>query len=144
MKLIINTDGASRGNPGEASIGVVIQDDSRNILKKISEYLGSNLTNNEAEYQAVITSLKEAKKVVGKKNTKSTEVEVRADSELLVRQMNGEYKLSTENIQNLFIVVWNLKTEFKSVIFKHIPREMNKEADKLANQALDSQENFLF
>jgi ribonuclease HI len=97
------------------------------------------MTNNEAEYKAVILGLKKLKALLGKEKVKQADVEIRADSELMVNQMNGKYKLSDERIQQFFITIWNLKTEFKSVSFKHIPREQNKEADKLVNQALDSE-----
>lgn len=144
MKLIINTDGASRGNPGMASVGAVISSEDGKVLKTISEFLGDKLTNNEAEYRAVIYALKEAKRIVGKQNIRATEVEIRADSELLTKQLNGEYKLSSEKIQKFFIEVWNLKVEFKKITFVHVMREYNKEADRLANEALDRNPQSLF
>jgi ribonuclease HI len=138
-KIIINTDGASRGNPGKASIGVVFYNEKEQIIKEFGEYLGDKLTNNEAEYQAVIYALKKFKTVFGKEIAKTTELEIRSDSELMVSQLNGKYKLVNENIQKFFIEIWNLKTDFISVKFKQIPREKNKDADRMANQALDSQ-----
>ena len=75
----------------------------------------------------------------GKKLAENTNLEIKADSELLVKQMNGEYKILDEKIQKLFIDVWNLKLDFKNVKFKHTPREKNREADRLVNEALDSQ-----
>jgi ribonuclease HI len=138
-KIIINTDGASRGNPGKASIGVVFYNEKEQIIKEFGEYLGDSVTNNEAEYQAVIFALKKFKAVFGKEIAKTTELEIRADSELMVSQLNGKFKLVNENIQKFFIEIWNLKTEFISVKFKQIPREKNKDADRMANQALDSQ-----
>jgi len=137
-KIIIYTDGASRGNPGRASIGVVFCNEKDQIIKGYGEYLGDKLTNNEAEYQAVIFALKKFKTLFGKEIAKTSEVEIRSDSELMVSQLTGKFKLVNENIQRLFIDVWNLKTEFAEVKFRQIPREKNKEADKLANQALDS------
>lgn len=130
-KIIIYTDGGSRNNPGDAGIGVIING------KKYSKYLGIK-TNNEAEYEAVIFALKKAKQLIGKKNTKSTEVEIRMDSELVCNQLNGKYKIKEKNLHPLFIEIWNLKTDFKKVEFKHIPREENKEADKLVNLAIDN------
>ena len=130
-KLIIYTDGGSRGNPGPSGIGVVIDD------KRYSEYIGEG-TNNEAEYKAVIFALKKAKALFGKKKIKEMEIEIKSDSELLVRQLNGEYKILESKIQLLFLQVWNLKIDFGKIKFTLIPREKNKQADKLVNEALDS------
>ena len=131
-KLIIYTDGGSKGNPGPSAIGVAIND------KQYSERIGVK-TNNEAEYEAVIFALKKAKSLFGKKIVKEAEVEIRSDSELLIRQLSGEYKILDEKIQPLFLKVWNLKIDFGKVKFTAIPREKNKQADKLVNEALDSQ-----
>ena len=128
-KILIYTDGGSRGNPGPAAIGVIIGD------KTYSESIGV-ATNNEAEYQAVIFALKKAKALFGKKIVKNAEVEIRSDSELLIRQLNGEYKILEPKIQPLFLKVWNLKIDFAKVKFTLIPREKNKNADKLVNEAL--------
>ncbi len=130
-KFIINTDGGSRGNPGNAAIGVVVDG------REYGEYIGKT-TNNVAEYKAVIFALKKAKALLGSKEATETEVEIRADSELLVKQMNGEYKIKNEELQPLFFEIWNSKQDFKSVAFKHVPREENKDADRLVNQALDT------
>ncbi|MBX4200596.1 ribonuclease HI family protein [Candidatus Parcubacteria bacterium] len=138
-QIVIYTDGGSRGNPGKAAIGVVFCNEKGEIIQKFGEYLGDNLTNNDAEYQAVIFALKKFKSVFGKEVAKVSEVEVRSDSELLVNQMNGKYKLENEKIQKFFIEIWNLKIDFAKVQFKAIPREKNKEADALVNQALDAQ-----
>ncbi len=138
-KIIIYTDGGSRGNPGKAGIGVVFCNEKEQEIKKFGEYLGDGLTNNEAEYQAVIFGLKKFKAVFGKVMAKVSEVEIRSDSELLVNQMNGKYKIEDEKMQKFFIEIWNLKIDFKNVKFKAIPREKNKEADKLVNEALDGQ-----
>ena len=138
-KLIVYTDGGSRGNPGLAAIGVVIADEKKNILKEYSQYLGDNLTNNEAEYKAVIFALKKIKALFGKKKIGEFDVEIISDSELLIKQMQGLYKILEPKIQSLFVAVWNLKIDFKEVKFKLISREKNKEADKLVNEALDNQ-----
>jgi len=138
-KIIIYTDGGSRGNPGKAGIGVVFCNEMGQEIKKYGEYLGDNLTNNEAEYSAVIFALKKFKALFGKALAENSEVEIRADSEFLVKQMNGEYKILDEKIQKLFIEVWNLKLDFKAVKFRHIAREKNKEADRLVNEALDAE-----
>lgn len=138
-KITIYTDGGSRGNPGKAGIGVVFCNEKGQIIKKYGEYLGDGLTNNDAEYNAVIFALKKFKALFGKAIAETSDVEIRADSELLVKQLNGEYKIENEKIQKFFIEIWNLKIDFKSVKFKHIPREKNKEADRLVNEALDSE-----
>ncbi len=137
-KIIIYTDGGSRGNPGKAGIGVVFCNEIGQEIKKYGEYLGDNLTNNEAEYSAVIFALKKFKALFGKKLAENSEIEIRSDSEFLVKQMNAEYKVLDEKIQKLFIEVWNLKLDFKSIKFKHIAREKNKEADRMVNESLDS------
>ncbi|RLC34942.1 MAG: hypothetical protein DRZ76_01475 [Candidatus Nealsonbacteria bacterium] len=136
-KIIIYTDGGSRGNPGPAAIGVLICDEKGKVLKDYSEYLGQ-ATNNEAEYRAVIFALKKVKALYGKKTIKTTEVEVRSDSELLIQQLNGKYKVVEPKIQLLFLQVWNLKVDFGKIKFNSIPREKNKEADRLVNKALDT------
>lgn len=138
-KIIIYTDGGSRGNPGPAAIGAVFCNEKGEVFKKYSEYLGENFTNNEAEYQAVIFALNKFKALFGKKLASQTEIELRSDSELLIKQLNGEYKILEPKIQPLFITLWNLKLDFKRVKFKLISREKNKEADRLVNEILDSQ-----
>ena len=138
-KIIIYTDGGSRGNPGKAAIGVIFCNEKDSPIKKYGEYLGDNLTNNDAEYQAIIFALKKFKAVFGKALAEDTDLEIRSDSELVVKQLNGDYRLSDPKIQQFFIEIWNLKFDFKSVKFKHIPREKNKEADRLVNEALDGQ-----
>ena len=138
-KIIIYTDGGSRGNPGKAAIGVVFCNEKEQVIKKFGEYLGDNLTNNDAEYQAMIFALKKFKSLFGKAIAEISDIEIRADSELVVKQLNGEYRLSDEKIQKFFIEIWNLDFDFKSVKFKHIPREKNKEADRLVNEALDKE-----
>lgn len=138
-KIIIYTDGGARGNPGPAAIGVVICDEKGKMLKEYSEFLGERQTNNEAEYQAVIFALKKVKALYGKDKAKFVDIEIRADSELLVKQLNGQYKISEPRIQTLFIGVWNLQVELGKLKFVSIPREQNKEADRLVNEVLDVQ-----
>ena len=137
MKITIYTDGGSRGNPGPAAIGAVIACQGQTI-KKYGEYIGE-ATNNQAEYQAVIFALQKFKALFGKKLAKNTETELRSDSELLIKQLNGRYKILDEKIQPLFLKIWNLKFDFKKIRFKLISREKNKEADHLVNEALDGQ-----
>lgn len=136
-KIIIYTDGGSRGNPGPSAIGVVFCNERNQTLKKYNEYLGE-ATNNEAEYKAIIFALKKFKQLFGKKLAQETEVEIRSDSELVVNQLNGKYKILEEKLQPLFLEVWNLKFDFKKVKFTLISRKKNTEADKLVNECLDS------
>lgn len=138
MKIIIHTDGGARGNPGPAGIGIVILNEKGETIKKYGQYIGET-TNNEAEYQAVIFALKKVKLLFGKNKTKQMEIEFNSDSELLVKQLNHQYKVKEENLQPLFFKIWNLMIDFKEVSFKHVRRNKNKEADRLVNQALDSQ-----
>jgi ribonuclease HI len=138
-KIIVYTDGGSRGNPGKAAIGVVFCNEKEQIIKKFGEYLGDNLTNNDAEYRAVIFALKKFKALFGKAIAETSDVEIRADSELVIKQLNGDYRLENPKIQQFFIEIWNLKFDFQSVKFKHIPREKNKDADRLVNEALDQE-----
>jgi ribonuclease HI len=138
-KIIIYTDGGSRGNPGKSAIGVIFCNEKEQVIKKYGEYIGDKLTNNEAEYMAVIFALKKFKTLFGKMLVENTDLEIRADSEFLVKQINGEYKILDEKIQKLFIETWNLKLDFKSIKFKHILRAKNKEADRLVNEMLDAQ-----
>ncbi len=133
-KVIIHTDGGSRGNPGPAAIGVVIEGPMGK--KEYGEYLGET-TNNEAEYRAVIFALKKLKQLIGSEKCSASSVEFLLDSELIVKQLNKEYKLKDKNIQNFFIEIWNLTFDFGSVSFHHIPREENKDADRIVNQVLD-------
>jgi len=137
-KIIIYTDGGSRGNPLPSAIGVMFCNEKGQSIKEYSEYLGDKLTNNEAEYKAVIFALKKFKAIFGKKLAKNSEVEIRSDSELLVKQLNAQYKILNENIQPLFLEIWNLKFDFKKLKFKQISRDKNKQADRLANEALDA------
>jgi len=131
-KIVIYTDGGSRGNPGPAAIGVWIE----TLNKKYGETIGE-ATNNDAEYQALIFALKKCKSLVGKKQSKQIELDCKLDSELIVKQLKHEYKISQENMQGYFIEVWNLMLDFGDITFTHVPREQNKIADEMVNQALD-------
>lgn len=130
-KIVMYTDGASRGNPGPAAIGVVLQTPTGKKIDEISENIGVQ-TNNYAEYFAVISGLKLALE------NKVSQIHVISDSEFLIKQLKGEYKVKSENIIPLYREAKDLLGEFKSVKLEHILREKNKEADKLANKALDS------
>lgn len=133
--FLIHTDGGSRGNPGPASIGVVISGDSIG-RKKYGEYIGI-ATNNVAEYRAVIFALKKLKQLIGSSEAEDARIVFLMDSELLVKQLNNQYKVKEENIQKLFLEVHNLRLDFKNVEFKHVLRGGNTEADDLVNQVLD-------
>lgn len=133
-KIIMYTDGGSRNNPGPAAIGVYIETPN----KKYGEYIGIK-TNNEAEYAALVFGLKKIKALIGKEKIKKAEIECRLDSELVVKQLNHEYKLKEKHIQDFFIEIWNLMLDFGKVTFHHIPREKNKIADALVNEALDAE-----
>ena len=130
QKIKVYTDGASRGNPGPAAIGIVFYDMSDNILAEHKEKLG-NQTNNFAEYMAVIRGLEICQR------NQVKEVDFYCDSQLLVRQMLGEYKVKAPQIKPLHKSASDLVAKFDSVGFHHVRREFNKEADALANQALD-------
>lgn len=133
-KIIIYTDGGSRGNPGQAAIGVFIE----TLGKEYGQCIGIK-TNNEAEYGALIFGLKKLKQVLGNDKAKKAQIECRLDSELVVKQLNHEYKIKEKHIREFFIEVWNLMLDFDKVVFVHVPREQNKVADALVNRALDAE-----
>ena len=135
-KVIVYTDGGARGNPGPAGIGVYILDDKGEVLKEVSEFIG-NSTNNFAEYQAVATALATLKKIFGKK-TKDMEFELRLDSELVKKQLSGEYQIKEAGLVPLFVEIHNLRVaNFPNLTLTHVRREKNKEADRLVNEAID-------
>ncbi len=127
---LIYTDGASRGNPGPASIGAVIYDEAGREVQTISDRIG-RATNNEAEYQAAIAAL-EAAVALGLEN-----VELRMDSELIVRQLAGRYRVRHPRLKLLFERLMDLRRGFVAFRARHVPREQNRRADELANLALD-------
>lgn len=136
-KYILNTDGGARGNPGPAGAGAVLSDAAGNKLKETSKPLGV-MPNNEAEYEALLLGLDLAKKTIGKEKIKEAEIEARLDSELVVRQLSGQYQIKEERLQKLFMKIWNARVgTFKHLTFTHVPREKNRRADQLANEAMD-------
>ena len=137
MKTIIYCDGGSRGNPGPGAIGVILTDEKGKVIKEYAEKIG-RATNNEAEYESLIFALQKAKLLFGGKKAKEMELEIRMDSEFVIRQLNGKYKILDRRIEQLFLKTWNLKVDFGEVKFTHISRNENMEADKLVNQALGS------
>lgn len=129
-KVIINTDGAARGNPGPAAIGATIKDETGKLLATISKHIGST-TNNQAEYRAVIAAIEKAISL-GAKN-----IAVKADSELIVNQLNGRYKVKNVALRPLYQQVVQLSGRLESFKISYVPRARNAEADALANKALD-------
>lgn len=134
--ILINTDGGARGNPGPSAIGVVIQDGGK-VVAELSEYTGEH-TNNWAEYEALIRALQHAGKLFGEQ-MKDRDVEVRMDSELIVRQIEGRYKVKEPTLKEKYAQVQELLARFSpNARFVHVPRAENAGADALVNQALDS------
>ena len=130
-QTLIYIDGAARGNPGEAGIGIVINDGQGIQIRKLYKYIGQ-ATNNIAEYTALIYSLQQALILDLK------DIVVHSDSELLVKQLSGEYRVKNSNLRPYYEQFLHLKTGFNKLELRQIGREENKQADKLANQAIDS------
>jgi ribonuclease HI len=128
-RLTIYTDGASSGNPGRASIGAVIQDGQGKTVSRISRSIG-HATNNQAEYRAVIAALEAAVKLG------AAEVEIRSDSELVVKQLKGSYRVKKATLRPLYQKAVRLAGSLEAFTITHIPRTQNREADRLANKAL--------
>ena len=136
-KITIFTDGGARGNPGPAGGGAVIVSDGK-VLKEISQFLGEK-TNNFAEYEAVIVGLQTLKKLFSTAKLKSFDIEVKLDSQLVAEQLSGRYRVKEESLFSQFIKVHNMQVkDFPRIKFTYIPREKNKEADRLANEAMDT------
>jgi len=129
--MVLNIDGASRGNPGPSAIGVVIRDENRRVIARISRRIGE-ATNNQAEYTALIEGLKKALELGAR------EVEIFSDSELLVNQLLGKYKIKNTGLKLLYSEVVKLVGFLESFKISLVPREQNQEADSLANQALNT------
>jgi len=135
-KIIAYTDGGSRGNPGPAAIGVYIIDEENKVLREVKQAIG-NSTNNFAEYNAVMLALQTLKMMFGSKS-KEMQFEIRLDSELVKKQLNNEYQIKEPGLVPMFIEIHNLRVaSFPNLILTHVPREKNKEADRLVNEALD-------
>lgn len=135
------TDGGSRGNPGPAGAGVFVCNEQGELIRRAHLFLGT-VTNNEAEYQAVLLGLDTLKKTFGKEKIRDLQITVRLDSELVCKQSRGEYQVKEEKLVPLFMKIWNSRvSDFPHISFEHIPREKNAEADKLANLAMDEGHN---
>ena len=136
-KVICYTDGGARGNPGPAAIGVYITDEAGTMQQEVAQTIG-NSTNNFAEYQAVLVGLQTLKEMLGAAS-KTTAVEIRLDSELVKKQLNAEYQINEPGLVPLFIEIHNMRVvHFPHVTLTQIPREQNKDADRLVNEALDA------
>ena len=133
MRVTVHIDGGSRGNPGPAAAGVVITSDGK-VLHQAGIFLGQ-ATNNIAEYHGLLAGLEAAGRL------RASEVQVISDSELLVRQMNGQYRVRNEGIKPLYEKASRLASAFARCEFCHVPREKNTRADELVNKALDLKRN---
>ncbi len=129
-KLTIYTDGGARNNPGPAGIGAILLNEKGDEVASVSEYIGE-ATNNQAEYKAVIAAFKKAKELGAE------ELDFYLDSELVVKQLKREYKVKNKDLAPLFVQIHNDSLSFKKVTYNHVPREQNKEADRLVNLAID-------
>ena len=127
---ILSVDGAARGNPGVAGAGVVLEA-ADGAIRRFGEYLGV-ATNNVAEYRALIIGMQKAAELGVRK------LKVRSDSELIVKQLNGQYKVKSPHLQDLYFSAIKEISSFEKVSFVHVPREQNKEADRMANLAVDA------
>lgn len=130
-RVVICADGASLGNPGLAAIGATLKDEQGRLVASISQAIGRT-TNNQAEYRAVIAALEEATRLGAK------EVAINLDSELIVRQINGKYRVKKAALKPLYQRVKQLQSRLESFTITHIPRQQNREAHKLAHIALRS------
>lgn len=140
-QLLINTDGGSRGNPGPAAIGIVFSDTNGKILHTFKKCIGE-ATNNEAEYSAIIEALKILKQSDWflANNLSGKEIICRLDSQLVVEQINGRWKVKKDHIAGFIVEIHRLLSDLDlKISFTHVPREQNKLADKLVNEALDAQ-----
>lgn len=131
--MIINTDGGSRGNPGPGACGVVLKDQAGRVIKERGKYLGI-CTNNEAEYKGLILGLELALEL------SADTVEILMDSELVVKQLKGQYRVKEPKLYKLYLQAKNLEKLLGNVTYYAIPREQNKRADSLVNRILDEQQ----
>lgn len=126
----VNTDGGARGNPGPAGIGIVVRSPDGQVAARGGAFIG-DATNNVAEYEAMLWGMRAAKALGAE------QLLVKADSELVVKQMRGEYRVKNEGLKPLFVAAQALRRSLANVEFMHVRREANAEADALANEAMD-------
>ena len=131
-RIVIYTDGGSRGNPGPSALGVFL--DTLNV--RYGEFLG-NGTNNEAEYAAILSGMKRVEEIIGAARARETHLECRMDSELAMRQLTGRYRVKHPRMKHWFDLIQSEKAHFAQVSFHHVPRKENAEADRMVNEALD-------
>ncbi|HHT9154319.1 MAG TPA: ribonuclease HI family protein [Candidatus Tripitaka sp. YC43] len=131
-EVVLYVDGAARGNPGKAGIGVVLRDKRDKVIEEAGQYIGET-TNNVAEYRALLEGLKRSLA----RGVKV--VEIFSDSELMVRQINGKYRVKSQSLLHLYMEAMKLLSSLTHWKIAHIPREQNSRADALANMAIDSQ-----
>ncbi|MEK9165681.1 MAG: ribonuclease HI family protein [Patescibacteria group bacterium] len=146
MILHIYTDGAARGNPGPAGAGAVLQVQNSEFPPirragkvqswRFKKFLGDT-TNNKAEYQALILALCKARELIGQNNFAIDKIICYSDSELLIKQLRREYKVKDKILGSLFVKIYNMSQDLPPIQYRHIQREKNKEADRLANKAID-------
>jgi ribonuclease HI len=136
MMFTIFADGGARGNPGPAGAGAYITDESGKEVVSVSVFLGVR-TNNYAEYEAIILGLEKLLDIIALEPSEPVDVLVCMDSELVIKQLRGEYKVKHPDMKTQFARVAPLISAFRKVSFKHVPREKNKDADRLANEAMD-------
>ncbi|OQR88540.1 hypothetical protein THRCLA_22846 [Thraustotheca clavata] len=133
MRGIVYSDGASRGNPGIAGCGAIVFNTTGDVIAMAKKFLGKEITNNVAEYQGLLLALDVAK------NHNLETIEILMDSQLVVKQMQGEYRVKQEHLKMLHQQANEKAKMFQSVIYRAIPRKENSKADELANQAIDEQ-----
>jgi ribonuclease HI len=134
VRLLIHTDGAARGNPGPAGAGAILRDaETGETLAEVAEGLG-RATNNVAEWTAVRLALEEARRLGADR------VDLRMDSELVARQINGIYRVKHPDLKPIHAAVMELLRSFDGYTIGHVPRELNKDADRLSNVAIDGRE----
>ncbi len=129
-KAFVWVDGGARGNPGPAAIGAVVKDEQEQLITSLSRRIGIG-TNNQAEYMALIAALEKAISLGAR------QVHVKSDSELMVKQLNGNYRVKNANLKRLYQKVKQLQGSLQEFTITHIPRQQNQEADRLVNRALD-------
>jgi len=130
VRLLIYTDGAARGNPGPAGAGAILRDSDGNVLAEVAEPLGW-ATNNVAEWTAVLLALEEARRLG------ATHVDLRMDSQLVARQISGVYRVKHPDLKPIHAAVMDLLRRLDGYTVGHVPRELNRDADRLSNIAID-------